>query len=311
MKILQKLFLFSLLAISLAFARQGKLSSTVYFHYAVQWTKGIAPENRFEISRAYLTYGNKLSPALSFKWQADVGRLSDSLDSRLIVYLKNALIRWKHRHLVLTLGLQTMNIFRVQEKNWGYRFIEKSAMDRKKFASSADLGIGAQWTWSKNMLIDFQISNGTGYKKSENDRYKKYSFLLLYGASRLNKKGGFNLGIVGSYEPYRRAGLHSQHLFGFFGGFANRFLRLGVEANRLQNQAGQILLSVYSAFRLSPPIILWTRFDYYQTDQTQERYALLGFLYRMSGHFQLAPNVRLLSARLQTVRLGLHFQYTF
>lgn len=311
MKIVQSLLLALLFFASTTFAEQAKLSSTVYFHYSAQWTKDTPPPNRFEISRAYLTYSDKISPALSFKWQADVGRLSDSLDSRLTVYLKNALLRWQHRRFVFTIGLQGMNLFRVQEKNWGYRFIEKSAMDRKKFSSSADLGIGLQSRLGQKLLLDFQITNGNGYKKPESDRYKKYAFLLLYGTSRLDKKAGFNLGVIGSYEPYQQSGLHVRKLIGVFGGFANRLLRLGLELNRMNAQIDQTIFSLYSALNLSSGTALWARFDYYQTDQTQERYALVGFLYRTPGHLQVAPNVRFLSSPKQSIRFALNFQYTF
>ena len=40
------------------------------------------------------------------------------------------------------MGLIGMNTHSIQEKNWGNRFIEKSAMDKNEYSTSADLGIG-------------------------------------------------------------------------------------------------------------------------------------------------------------------------
>ena len=42
----------------------------------------------------------------------------------------------------VSMGLIGLNTHAVQEKNWGNRFIEKSAMDKNKYSISADLGIG-------------------------------------------------------------------------------------------------------------------------------------------------------------------------
>ena len=47
-----------------------------------------------------------------------------------------------------------MNVFNVAEKNWGFRFLEKSPMDYHKFSSSADLGIGYS---GKLRLINYNL----------------------------------------------------------------------------------------------------------------------------------------------------------
>ena len=85
-----------------------------------------------------------------------------------------------------------MNVFNVAEKTWGFRFLEKSPMDFHGFSSSADLGIGYSGKISK-VNYSFLVTNGTGYKKSENDEYKKISTQFVYGEKKLVKQDGYNL----------------------------------------------------------------------------------------------------------------------
>ena len=51
------------------------------------------------------------------------------------MYIKNAKVDLLCRsNTKFTIGLQGMNMFSVQEKTWGHRFIEKSAIDKYKFS---------------------------------------------------------------------------------------------------------------------------------------------------------------------------------
>ena len=75
---------------------------------------------------------------ISYKFQTDI----DYKTSPINLYIKNAKVDWNYGKGKLTLGLQGMNMFNVTEKTWGFRFLEKSPMDKYEFSSSADMGIG-------------------------------------------------------------------------------------------------------------------------------------------------------------------------
>ena len=98
------------------------------------------------------------------------------------------------------MGLIGMNTHAVQEKNWGNRFIEKSAMDKNAYSTSADLGIGFSRLLRENLNISLQMVNGEGYKKPQGDKYHKISFNATYGERKLNKNDGYNVGVVYSTE---------------------------------------------------------------------------------------------------------------
>ena len=72
----------------------------------------------------------------------------------------------------ISMGMIGMNMFNVQEKTWGYRFLRKSAMDAFKFSASADLGMSISKDFGF-LSTSLMISNGEGYKSSSVDDNNK------------------------------------------------------------------------------------------------------------------------------------------
>ena len=93
-----------------------------------------------------------------------------------------------------------MNTYAVQESNWGYRFIEKSAIDKNKFSSTADLGVGFSKSIIDNLNLSLQFINGEGFKKPQGDKFQKIAFNATYGESNLIKNDGYNAGLVYTTE---------------------------------------------------------------------------------------------------------------
>ena len=94
--------------------------------------------NGFAVKRAYLTVSKEISDDLSFKLQTDV----DPNDSPQDIYIKNAKVDWKTGGGKVVIGLQGMNMFKVQETTWGRRYVDKVSMDSFKYSSAADMGVG-------------------------------------------------------------------------------------------------------------------------------------------------------------------------
>jgi len=115
-------------------AGEARVSGQTFLHYSYD----NKDKNEFELKRAYLSYENRLNPLVSYMVQLDAGRGQASDYS---VYVKTAKVDWKTSIGRITLGIQGMNMFKIQENTWGYRYIDNSAMDRQKYSSSADLGI--------------------------------------------------------------------------------------------------------------------------------------------------------------------------
>ena len=168
------LIIISLIFLSFAFCKgQSAINSKIYFDFIRQKDGS----NEFGIKRAYFTYKNKMSSDLSFILQTDVDYKAEPKS----IYIKKASALWKTRYGKLTIGVLGMNMFNIQEKTWGNRFIEKTAMDKNKYSSSADFGIGFSRDLTESIYISSMVTNGSGYKSSENDKYKKISIQLVSG----------------------------------------------------------------------------------------------------------------------------------
>jgi hypothetical protein len=140
--------------------------------------------------------------------------------------VKNACVDWTNELGKWTFGMQGMNMFNVQEATFGNRFLDKPLMDTHGFSASADLGVGfaREFGLVKTSLL---YTNGGGYKKTETDKYKKLSVQVAAGETALNKKDGWNAGLVYSLEPISAD--DSKSVMGLFGGWAGMGLRAGLE----------------------------------------------------------------------------------
>ena len=231
----------------------------------------------FDIKRAYIDYSTDISEDLFLKIKLDVGRdvdvveqvanainqpLEVNTEQKLSAYIKNAYVDWKCADgSKLSVGLITTNSYGVQEKNWGYRFIDKSVLDKYGMSNTADFGMGYSRE-IKDFNLGIQLLNGEGFKKEENsDQYQQSLYIsLLYGEEKLNKNDGYNAGLVinyntdgqdnGEYEldmnsdgvndHYQdqnganpTARFYDSKLVGIFGGWSKDKLRVGAEYNQL------------------------------------------------------------------------------
>ena len=99
------------------------ISGVSYFKYALGSTAD-GEDHGFYIDRAYLTYKKDISENVSFKFQSDIQNKGEAF----YMYIKNIKMDYKVAdNTKLVIGLQGMNMFSVQEKTWGHRFVSKSA----------------------------------------------------------------------------------------------------------------------------------------------------------------------------------------
>jgi len=314
MKIMLNVITCLILISGAAFAEDGKISSLVFFDYSFRTAENAPDQNGFEVQRAYFTFSKSVTDAISFKLQLDVGRQKDEVNTNLYAYLKNALVKWKTGVGIVTFGLQGMNVFKIQEKTWGYRFIEKSAMDREKFASSADMGVGFSRNLTKKSFINAMITNGGGYKKPETDKYKKYSVLIGYGEQRLDKKEGFNAGVVFSYEPYEDGAVYRRQLIGLLAGFSVKKVRMGAELNIMDDSAGDKqnkLLSVYAVYKITGKVQIFGRADRLDDGAENEDYIIAGMVFVPVKSLMIAPNARIIKDGGSSNSYNVNFQYNF
>ena len=292
------------------------INGKVFFDYTN--SDDSAQVDGFALKRVYLTFSKSISEELSVSIQTDV----DTNSSPQNIYLKNAKVDWKTLNGKVVIGLQGMNMFKVQETNWGKRYLDKTIMDRFKYSSAADMGIG--YYQSKDKFHgSILVTNGAGYKKSETDSHKKLSLQLIYGNTNLTKSDGFNIGAVFSHEPYDRdgevtipeepAGEYTKKVFGVFGGYAKEKLRLGAEWNQLKDSGllggnyNDSLTSLYLNYSIKAKQTLVAKYDMV-SGNADTNYALIAMEFAPTNGLMVSPNIR---SNDGTTTFGINFQFQF
>ena len=290
--------------ISISIAADGKIGGVTYFDYTNSKEK-----SAFVLKRQYFSYGIDISDEVKFRVVFDVGRTDvgtvlredggeKSEDTRLVAFLKKAQIDHRTSYGKISMGLIGMNTYNIQEKNWGYRFIEKSAIDKYKFSSTADLGIGFSRTLVNQLKMSLQVVNGEGYKNPQSDKYHKIAFNSTYGEHNLVKNSGFNAGVVYTTEqtddkPNTMASL--------FGGFAGMGLRLGGQFNMLKKGGIESqIISVSSNYSMTDKLDAFVRYDMFDpnTDEIDgwkdnSTYLIAGIQLSCGNGLLVAPNIRM------------------
>ena len=295
-----------LLIITFGFAYNGSITGVTYFN--AKWEDQAA---EFNFNRQYFNYAIQMSNDMKLKIVFDAGRtnkLTDTSgnieDTRLVVFLKKAQLDYKSKWGKTSLGLIGTNTYSIQEKNWGYRFIEKSALDKNNFVSTVDLGIGFSRNFFDDLNLGIQLINGEGYKYPQSDDQQRISFNATYGENNLLINEGFNLGLAFSYE-------YSTSMLSVFGGFSFNGLRVSAESDFLtENNVIENLISLTSAYSINNKIDAFARYDLLRNDD-DEKYLILGIVYDFGSGLLVSPNFSTTKYITSYFIYSLNFQFEF
>jgi hypothetical protein len=175
----------------------------------------------FEIQRAYLGYQAQLSDKISGKLILDVGD-PDFGSFQMTAYLKNAFVQYQNEKLVAKIGMIGLHQYKIQESQWGGRYLYKSFMDEHKLGPSADLGAFVGYEFHDMISADFTIANGDGFKSIQSDTTLKYSL-----GTTLKPISG--LVFRSSYDYMGQDAV--QQTMAFYLGYSTKKLDLGAEYN--------------------------------------------------------------------------------
>ena len=312
-----------LTCITISVAAEVKIGGITYFDYTNSEEK-----SAFNFNRQYFSFTGESSEKINYKIVFDVGRTNvgaaiiekdssyKSEDTRLVVFLKKAQIDYKTSFGKVSMGLIGTNTYGVQEKNWGYRFIEQSAIDKNKFSSTADIGIGFSRSLIDNLNMSLQVVNGEGFKQPQLDKYHKISVNTIYGEQKLNKNDGYNAGIVYSTEETDG---DPTNMLSAFGGFAGMGLRIGAEYDMLTiGSTESSIISVSANYSFMDNKDIFLRYDMYDGDTSVDKdgssYIITGILLNCGNGLSVAPNMRIESFENDSdskTEYKINFQFKF
>lgn len=292
--------------LTFAFAYNGSITGVTYFDYTRENST-----SAFNFERQYFNYAIQMSNDVKFKVVFDVGRtnkVTDLLgnnieDTRLVVFLKKAQIDYKCEWVKTSFGLIATNTYGVQEKNWGYRFIEKSAMDKNKFVKTADLGVGFSKNVINNLNVGGQYLNGEGYKSPELNSIQKLNLNINYGEMNLLENNGANLGFIYSTDFTETS---PSTLFSIYGGFAFKGIRIGTELDFSDEKE---LASAYLNYIVNRKVSIFSRYDVLDEDSEKDTYSISGLVYNCGSGILVSPNIR--KSNKYDLVYKLNFQFRF
>jgi hypothetical protein len=239
----------------------GKIFSNVHTGIGDNKDKG------FEVKRAYFGYQADLNEHFAGNIKLDIGNQNDIQDyaaKKRFAYFKNAYVQYKFKGLKIQFGIADCFQFKLQEKFWGYRYIQQSFQDKNKFGPSADLGIFANYKLGKKVSFDISLSNGEGYSAIQQDDYFKASFGISYKPLKALVIRGY----IDAYDSDEA----TQYSANGFIGITTKYFTLGNEFNYQANSKhleNQDLYgwSFYSTVKLMDQVKVFGRYDYLSSNK--------------------------------------------
>ena len=279
------------------FVPYGKPVMRIFSNYHTSFSEGKS-SSAFELLRVYLGYEHHFSKNLYAKANIDIGNPGVG-ELQMTAYVKNAYLRYQVDNLSVNFGMISTTQFKVQERAWGYRYLEKSFQDAYKFNSSADLGISAAYKIGNILTVDMIIANGEGYKKIEADSTLRTGFGMTVTPIK---------NFTGRVYYDFSSGINTQSSIATFIGYANERFSLGAEYLKQLNPgfiAERKLngLSFYSTVFAAPKLKFLARYDNLYSNtvpgETTDwnltmdgQLFIVGFEYSPAKGIKLAPNFK-------------------
>lgn len=189
----------------------GKISGQVftdYFYNVARDTsfdnlsntavEGAKDLNGFLLRRAAINYDMDISDKFSARFRLEADSKSNTSNSRIGVFVKDAYLKWKNIFdgSDLIIGIQPTASFEVAEKYWGYRSLEKTVQDLRGFVASRDFGVALRGKLTESGSANYSVMFGNNSANSpEADKYKRYYFALDF-----NPLDNFTIAVTGDFK---------------------------------------------------------------------------------------------------------------
>lgn len=234
----------------------GKFSGYMvgeYYNISDHNNKDLKGQHGFQFRRIYFTYDYKFNSKFSTRLRLEMnndGKLNDDGKFDKIVispFVKDAYLQYKFGLQKAYFGIASPPTFKIIEKVWGYRIVEKTPLDLQKMASSRDFGVGMAGQFDKSGMIKYHamVANGSG-NKQEIDKGKSFMASLSFWPIK-------ELVLEGYADYADRAGAADTYITQGFLGYNSKTLHGGIQYSQQllkakDDQSEEITLKVLSVF---------------------------------------------------------------
>ena len=222
--------------------------------------------NGLQIRRVYFQLDNDLSVKVATRFRLEMDGKELTSGGKISPFVKAAYVQVKDvfpRNNLLV-GMTNTPTFENSEEYWGYRSIEKTIVDFRGLAPSADLGVNLKGSVDDAHRIGYSamIGDGNG-QKPENNRYKRTYFGLP-----LRPTDDLRIEPYVDYEWYPAKA--DRALYKVFVGYDLRRASIGAEVfDQVQHVIGArnvepFGISAFGRAKASDKLGLFARYDRWQ-----------------------------------------------
>jgi hypothetical protein len=264
--------------------------------------EGIEGQHGFWIRRIYFGYNTDFGSGWSGRIRLEMN--SPAYESiTLDPYIKDA---WLKKKLgggaSLIVGIMEPPSFNKIEKFWGLRFIEKTAPDFFKLASSRDFGIALDGKSKSGLVYTLMYGN---YSSNKGEANKDKG---VYG--RLGYE--FKTGYVEANAHYAGDGSKDKTYLALFGGLKGSWGRFGVgyhyynEKPEEGESSNNGIISGFAVIKVAKKMELFARYDHLTdlnikgiggyvpipADQFESRFLMAGLIFKVHDSISISPNIK-------------------
>lgn len=234
-----------------------------YFAILKNHNETLEGENAFQFRRIYLTFEQDLSDIFDYRIRMELRNAGDfSTKDKLTPFIKDAYLRWtKNNHSIL-FGISATPTWGIVESFWGYRSVEKTALDLARFGSSREFGIAVKGSIDSAKKVNYHLMIGNGNGVSSDVGKGKKGLVSL----SIVPRSGF---VVEGYVDFEdRPGGKRRITVQAFAGIKMENFRSGVQFAHQSRRVGPNtddlslqILSLFAIKQLSNKAWGFTRYD--------------------------------------------------
>lgn len=180
-----------------------------------------------ELRRLYLGYNYRLRPNITTRVLLEANSGTDFANGSYGMLVKLGYLSWENPlpdvPLTVNVGLIPTPVFSFPEKSWGYRSVEKEALDARGIGRSADQGLSIEGALGEDGGFRLMAGNGSGTKPATDPHKSVYG--SLYNRFM---DGRLSIEVMGSYLPAR--GEYNRTIGRVFAEYTPGPFRMGMEA---------------------------------------------------------------------------------
>jgi hypothetical protein len=157
-----------------------------YYYVGSSHDADLEGRNGVWFRRIYLTFDQSIAEGWSARLRTEMGQPGDfSTKAKMEPFVKDVYLKWSREGHQVFIGLSGTPTWGLVEKMWGYRAVEKTALDLYKFGSSRDIGIAAKGKLNAEGTVKYHVmlANGGGTSSEVNEGKKAMLSLAVSPAT--------------------------------------------------------------------------------------------------------------------------------